>query len=170
MNITSDWDRKANFNDYKTFNIFPRDSANQTFINDFDWKRIQDAINVEMVVRGYTFQAENADMDVGVHILLKDKTDVRAYTDYYGGYGYGGYRYGYGYGGYGVGGSTTTISEYDYTQGTLILDVLDAKAKELLYQGIGVGTVKEGNVDREKRINKVIAQIFAPYPVKKIKS
>ncbi len=170
VNITSDWDREANFNDYKTFNILSRDSANQVIINDFDWKRIKDAIITEMTARGYTHQPDNGDLDVGIHILLQDKTDIRAYTDYYGGYGYGSYRWGYGYGPYGgMGGSTTTITEYDYTQGTLILNIMDAKEKSLLYQGIAVGTVKEGNSDREKRVNKVMTQVFAPYPVPKAK-
>ena len=84
---------------------------------------------------------------------MEDKTDIRAYTDYYGGYGYGGYGWGYGYGPYGgMGGATTTVSQSDYTQGTLILNVMDAKEKFLLYQGIAVGTVQEGNSDRERRI------------------
>jgi len=171
VNITSDWDRESDLNSYNTFNILPRDSSNHIMINDFDWQRIKDAIIDEMTARGYTHQSGEADMDVGIHILLEDKTDIRAYTDYYGGYGYGGYGWGYGYGPYGgVGGSTTTISEYDYTQGTLILDIIDVKAKALLYQGIAVGTLKEGNVDREKRIHKVMAQIFAPYPIPKKKS
>ena len=170
VNITSDWDREANFDDYKTFNILSRDSANQVIINDFDWRRIKDAIIVEMTARGYTHESDNGDLDVGIHILLQDKTDIRAYTDYYGGYGYGGYGWGYGYGPYGgMGGSTTTVSEYDYTQGTLILNVMDSKAKALLYQGIAVGTIEEGNADKEKRIHKVIGQVYAPYPVQKIK-
>ena len=170
VNITSDWDREANFDNYKTFKILPRDEANKAIINDFDWKRFQESITEEMNARGYTYQAENADLDVGIHILLEDKSDIRAYTDYYGTYGYGGYGWGYGYGPYGgIGGATTTVTQYDYTQGTLILNIMDAKEKQLLYQGIAVGTVKEGNVDREKRIHKVMAQVFAPYPVKKIK-
>ena len=170
VNITSDWDREANFNDYKTFNILSRDEANAAIINDFDWKRIKDAIIDEMTARGYKHQPDNGDLDVGIHIILEDKSDMRAYTDYYGGYGYGGYGWGYGYGPYGgMGGATTTVSQYDYTQGTLILDVFDAKQKLLLYQGIAVGTVKEGNTDREKRIHKVIGQVYAPYPVPKSK-
>jgi len=169
VNITSDWDREANFTEYKTFTILSRDEANKAIINDFDWKRIKEAITKEMTARGYTYQDADADLDVGVHILLEDKTDVRAYTDYYGGYGYGGYGWGYGYGPYGVGGATTTVTQTDYTQGTLILNVMDAKAKQLLYQGVAVGTVREGNVDREKRINNVIAKIYATYPVSKSK-
>jgi hypothetical protein len=124
-----------------------------------------------MTARGYKHQPDNGDLDVGIHILLEDKTDIRAYTDYYGGYGYGGYGWGYGYGPYGggMGGATTTISESDYTQGTLILNVMDSKARLLLYQGIAVGTVKEGNVDRERRIHKIIEKVYAPYPVPKSK-
>ena len=152
ISITSDWDRESNFTDYKTFSILPRDKANETMINDFDWKRIQEAITNEMTARGYTYQ-ESGDLDVGVHIILESKTDYTAYTDYYGAYGYRGYGWGYGYG---MGGATTTVAQTEYTQGTLILDVFDAKEKALMWEAIAVGTVKEGNVDREKRINKQI--------------
>jgi hypothetical protein len=169
VNVTSDWDREAKFTDYKTFGILKRDEANGAFINDFDWKRIEDSITSEMTARGYTLEYGETDLDVGVHILLENKTDVRAYTDYYGGYGYGGYRWGYGYGAYGMGGTTTTVTETDYTQGTLILNVMDAREKALIWQGIAVGTVKEGNVDREKRINKIIGQMYAQNPFKKQK-
>lgn len=166
VNVTSDWDREAKFSDFITFDILPRDEANQAIINDFDWKRLTDAITNEMKARGYSYQDNDADLDVGVHIILENKTDINAYTDYYGGYGYGGYGWGYGYGAYGT---TTTVTQTDYTQGTLILNVMDAREKRLLWQGIAVGTVKEGNSDREKRINSIIAKMYAQYPVKKTK-
>ena len=129
------------------------------YINDFDWKRIKDAIIEEMTCKRLYHQTKAKLIWILVFTFyLKDKTDITAYTDYYGGYGYG--RYGWGYGPYGVGGATTTVSEYDYTEGTLILDVLDTKAKSLLYQGIAVGTIKEGNVDREKRVHMVMGKSF----------
>ena len=83
------------------------------------------------------------------------------------GMGYGGY---YGYGpayGWGPSMSTahTTFNEYEYTVGTLVVDVYDAKNKKLIWEGVAQGTIDENPRGREENIKKVVAQIMARYPV-----
>jgi len=54
-----------------------------------------------------------------------------------------GYGYGYGYRRYGAWGGIpnnyTNVSEY--TEGTLIIDFVDAKTRKLVFRGIGKGTM-----------------------------
>jgi hypothetical protein len=48
------------------------------------------------------------------------------------------------------------------TEGTLFIDLIDAKKKELVWQGIGYLNQNRG--DKEKRINEFVAAILKQYP------
>ncbi|MEA1898720.1 MAG: DUF4136 domain-containing protein, partial [Bacteroidota bacterium] len=91
-------------------------------------------------------------------------------------YGYGGY-YGYGprYGwgpGYGMGNSTTTYNEYNYTVGTLIIDIYDAKAEQLIWESVGSKTITQDqdSAAKEQNIKKTANQMMYKYPVKPVKT
>jgi hypothetical protein len=82
------------------------------------------------------------------------------------GYGYG--RWGWG-GGYGMGSSTTSYSEDDYKEGTVVIDFYDSGTKNLVWQGILTKTVTENPQKREKTIPKAVNKLMYQYPVKPIK-
>jgi hypothetical protein len=69
----------------------------------------------------------------------------------------------------GMGTSTTTYSEQDYLQGTLVVDVFNKSEKKLIWQGVGQKTVDENPNTREKNAAKVAAAIMKPFPIKPIK-
>ena len=94
-----------------------------------------------------------------VHGRVDNETQVR--TDSFG-YGWG--RWGY-WGPYGMGGgATTTVSQVPV--GTLIIDLVDAKAKQLVWQGVGKDTLKPSASpeERDERVGKAMAKIFASFP------
>ena len=84
-----------------------------------------------------------------------------------GGLGWGGGFYnpwlfgpGFGWGG-GFGPNVSTR-----TEGSLYIDVIDTKNKELVWQGRGVGTLNNiKNIEKkEKRIKQFVAEILEKYP------
>ena len=78
---------------------------------------------------------------------------------------YGGfYDYGPGYG-WGGGHSTTTIQNYEYEVGTLVIDVVDTKEKKLIWESIGTGTVDENPQSREKKLPKKVQKIMSKFPI-----
>jgi hypothetical protein len=95
----------------------------------------------------------------------EQKTSVIAYTNYYG--GGAGRRYGRGHrgGGWGMGGSTTSYSESDYVQGTMVIDVFDNESTTLIWQGVGVGTVNSKPEKREKTLPKAVSAIMKDFPI-----
>jgi len=102
-------------------------------------------------------------------VTLKNETSYEAYTNHYGGWaGYGGgwgyYGFGYGYG-YGPGYSSTTITESNYEEGTLIIDFFNAADKKLIWQGIGSREVEYDLDKRDKKLPKNINQMLARFPV-----
>ena len=115
-------------------------------------KRIKESVNSQLAAKGYTQEATNPDFLTLYHTGAEDKVNV---TDY--GYGYG--RYGGWYGGGGV-------DVYQYKEGTLILDVIDAKSKQLVRRGFAQGTIDPDapTEKREKRLNEAVSRMLANFP------
>ena len=62
------------------------------------------------------------------------------------------------------------IDVYQYTQGTLVIDIVDAKTKTLVWRGSATGTVdgqQRSPEEMQQRVNNVVAQIMANFPPKK---
>jgi hypothetical protein len=102
-------------------------------------------------------------------LVSEQKTSKTAYTSYYGGGAGRGYGRGRRGGGWGMGGSTTTYSESDYVQGTMVIDIFDNESIDLIWQGVGVGTIKEKPEKREKSLPKSIAKILKDFPIAPVK-
>ena len=134
--------------------------------NDLDRKRIRDAFVSEFNARKMIYQETDADIAISLFIVVNQKTSTTAYTNSYGG---SSYRYGRGGRGWGGGHATTTYSESDYLQGTMVLDAFDVKSKELVWQGVASGTVKEKPEKREKAIPKTISKLMKKFPIAKVK-
>jgi hypothetical protein len=68
-----------------------------------------------------------------------------------------------------MGHSTTTYSQNDYLQGTMVVDVFDGESKEDVWQAVGVGTVTEKPEKREKSIPKTVKKVMKKFPIEPIK-
>jgi len=167
IKVVSDFDPSVDFTQYKTFEYYGWLEESDKLLNDLDKRRIEAAFGAEFEARGLKYVEEGGDIVVGLFIVAQQKTQTTAHTTQMGGYGggYGGY-YGYGPGwGWGGGHSTTTYSEYDYVEGTLVCDIYDKAKEQLVWEGIGTGTINEDPSNREQRINEAVNKIMAEYPV-----
>ncbi len=172
LKVTSDMDKTVDFTKYKTFQYYGWQKDSDKLLNDLDKKRIESAFGEEFKKRGLEYVKENGDLIVTLFIVTQKKTQTTANTTMMGGgapYGYYGGYYGYGPGwGWGMGHATTTYHTYDYEVGTLVVDVFDAKKKQLIWEGIGQDTIKDNTKNRDERIKKAVAAIMKEYPVKPI--
>lgn len=170
LTVTSDYDKTFDFNSHKTYSYYGWADNSDKILTPFDKERLEKSFADEFDKRGIKFQKEGGDLVVALYIVTQQKQETTATTTgaggMYGGYGgYGGYR-GYGPGwGWGGGMSTTNYSTYDYTVGTLVCDVFDAKEKKLIWEGTGQGTVDDNPQSREDNIPKSVAKIMAQYPI-----
>ncbi|UXP31790.1 DUF4136 domain-containing protein [Reichenbachiella agarivorans] len=162
--VKSDYNKDADFSKYKTYTFAGWEKNSSESVNDFDKKRILDALKSEFDSRGMTLAETGGDATITLFIVVDEKTSTTAYTTYNGGMGYGG-RWGWGYGAGGMGTSTTSYSENDYTEGTLVVDMYDTESKDLVWQGILTAVVKEKPEKREKGIPKKISKLMKTYPV-----
>lgn len=83
-----------------------------------------------------------------------------------GGYGYGP-RWGWGLGAGNVT-ATTTYSDDDYTEGTLVVDMYDVDSDKLVWQGILTSRVTEKPEKRDRTIPKNIKKLMKKFPVDKM--
>jgi len=169
IKVVADFDPSVDFAQYKTFEYYGWIEESDRVINDLDRRRIESAFGAEFEARGLEYVEEGGDLVVGLFIVAQQKTQTTAHTTQMGGYGggYGGY-YGYGPGwGWGGGGghSTTTFSDYDFVEGTLVCDIYDKANEQLVWEGIGTKTIIENPKNREQNISEAVKKIMAEYPV-----
>lgn len=155
IRVNSDYDKSVDFSQYKTY-AFHKRGIERVEISGLDKKRILNAIDVELRKKGMT-KSENPDLLVNIFTKERERIDV---DQYYAGWGYG---WGYGWNPYLWGGRTYVSS---YVEGTLYIDLIDAKKKELVWEGEGVGYLTENREKKESQINEFVAKILAQFPPK----
>jgi hypothetical protein len=151
--INMDYDHNVDFSQFKTFSYTKGTPVEDQLMDG----RIVSAIETEMSQKGLQKVDSNPDLVATYH--ASGKENKQYVTDSYG-YGYGaGWRWG-GYGGMG----TSTTREITYTQGTLVVDLYDAKKKELVWRGTGSDTVSDKSEKNVKLIADIVDEIFRQYP------
>lgn len=157
ISVYSDFDKSADFSQYKTYS-FNKNAIDRVQISSLDKKRIIQAIETELGKKGMT-KSENPDLIIGIFTKEKEQVDV---SNYYGGWGFGrGFGWGFGYNPYFWGGSPYMSTS---VEGTLFIDFIDNKKKELIWQGEGVGYLNQNRSEKEAVINEFVAKILMQYP------
>jgi hypothetical protein len=164
----TDIDRSADFNQYKTFGFGKPvvEVEDPAFRSGLIEDRIKSTLRQEFQKRGLTYAQKNPDLIVTYQTYTKEKS----YTDAYGymspyrfWYGPGFYRWGpafYPYRGYPYGGQRA----YNYTEGTLIVDINDRESGDHIWRGMVRGRVTESAL--QKQVDKAVKAIAKKYPVK----
>jgi hypothetical protein len=161
VKVTTDYDRSASFTGYKTYHIY--DVKGKSEVSQLNGDRIINAVMDNMNKKGFTGVAENPDLDVNVMTVTEQKKQVTANT-----YGYGGAYRPYGYWG-GTGSTTTTFNAYEYKNGSLIIDIIDAKTQKAIWQGVGNADIDGEVSNPDKFISDAVAKIMAEFPPKPAK-
>lgn len=154
VKVATDYDRNANFNEYKTF-AFYKTGIDKAEINDLDKRRILRAIEAELLAKGFT-KSENPDLLVS--LFTKSREKINIYNDNFGPYGYGWGWHPWYWNRY----NSTSVSRS--TEGALYVDLIDANKKELVWQGVGTGYLTQDMEKKELRIKEFVAKIMEKYP------
>jgi Domain of unknown function (DUF4136) len=157
QDVKTDFDKAYNFAGPKTYAI----KIGTTWGNDLSQRRVLTEIDEAITGKGWKKVNEGqADIQVVLHGATEVKRTANTfYSGDMGGYGYG-YR-GFG-GGMGMGSSTTTVSEYKV--GTLVVDMFDAKSKNLVFRGIAEDEISDKADKNAKKLDKASAKLFKDFP------
>ena len=153
VSVYSDYDKSVNFEQYKTYAYY-KQGIDKAEISDLDKRRILRAIDNALMAKGFT-KSDSPDLLINIFTKTKEEVNVNQFSA---GWGYG---WGWGWNPYLMyGGPTVTTS----TQGTLFIDFVDAKKKELVWQGEGVGELTRNVDNKDERIAEFVNKIIAQYP------
>ena len=154
VSVNADYDKKANFNGYKTY-AYLRAGIDKAEISDLDKKRILNAIDEVMLTKGFS---KSETPDVLVSIFTKERERVDVHQNFGFGMGWG---WGWGWNPFwGMGYNRI----YTTPEGTLFIDIIDAKTKELVWQGEGTGYLTKDVNQKDERIKEFVDKILAQYP------
>lgn len=155
QDVKVDFDKSADFAALKTFSTKLGTSWN----NQIGEKRVMEEIDASLTEKGWKKVDANPDAIVVVHGATSTK---RSLNTFYSGGGYGGYGYrGWG-GGMGMGTATTTESEY--TVGTLVVDIFNAKSKALVFRGTASDELSDKADKNAKKLDKATNKMFKDFP------
>ena len=92
--------------------------------------------------------------------MTKTQKTLETFYDGFSGGGWG-WR---GFGGYGNSFGDSTTTEHDYKEGTLVVDIFDAKLKQLIWRGSAEDALSESAAKNEKNLDKGVAKMFKEFP------
>jgi hypothetical protein len=143
ISVRTDYDHEADFDKYQTFKWMPdpKKRVGRDKTDSLLDKRIRRAVEREMETKGYRFvKRSKTDAGIVYHIAVRNKVDIDRY-------GYWGRR----------------VHVRRYKEGSIIIDIVDTKTKELVWRGVAQGTVSYLQGDPE-RVNEAVSKIFEEYP------
>ena len=164
----TDMSHETDFNQYHTFgwSTATVNVDNPIYKSGLISKNIRKNVKDQFEKHGLVYTAKDPDLLVSYETFTKEKQQM--YSNYYGGYPYmyGMYYRGFPmmwgypympYGGYGG-----PANRY-FTEGTLIIDITDARTNEQVWRGAVKGNVSDVKV-LSKSIDKGVKAIMKKYP------
>jgi len=126
-------------------------------VNSINNRALRDDLTQAFEGRGYTPGGDNADFAVAYYASTQDKLDV-TYFDY--GYPF----WPHWWRGYGFGYRRPAAQITEYDQGTVIVDVIDPKSKQLLWRGQGTADVSRDPAKYRKELARTVKAIVDKFP------
>ncbi len=160
--IRSSYDDASDFSQFKSYNFYADAGPETTSYQSMFSQSMVTAITLEMETRGYE-KSNDPDLLVNFNARLQDKTKVTTSPSMHTGgyYGYRGGHYG-AWGGYGYG-TDTHVSQY--TEGTVNIDLVDAKNKRLVWEAVSVGRITEKKLENmQENVRNGVPEFFDFYP------
>ena len=150
QHVNTDYDRNANFSQYKTYSWEAVKTRDQLNID-----RIKNAVDAQLTAKGYTQLPTGGSVSL---VAIEATQNKQTLNTFYNGFG-GGWRW---RGGFGGGDSTTYVDNYKV--GTLVLDMFDSQTKKLVWRGSASDTLSDKADKNIKNLNKGVQKMLKDFP------
>jgi hypothetical protein len=155
VSVKHDYDRGVDFQAYKTYAWSETEMPDDELAkNPLVKKRVQLAVDKVLGSKGYSLtETDQADFVVVAHAGIKERMRIQDYG-----------RYGWYDPWWGPYGGRVDVSYYE--EGTLVIDIVDAKKKELVWRGTATGIVRKYAKPEKMQedINEDAGKILAGFP------
>jgi len=161
--IHTNYDKSLDFSAYKTFGFVSGLGTEREGYSTFITNNFKRAVSNELEARGYTYAKEGSDLLVNFSTNVRHESAVQTFPAQGMGPGYYDYRTGM----Y----ATPTFGDQvfvdHYSVGTVNVDIVDAKRKQLIWSGLAEGVLSEETMRNPgPAIHRVVTMLFDNYPVK----
>jgi hypothetical protein len=152
----------AEFASYSTFGFPEQTGTDRGGYSTLVTSYFKAAVRDQMEQRGYHYVDENPDLLVNFYAKVHERTETRTEPTFSAAYGYYGYRYGL-YNAWPL--YDNDVRTVTYPVGTANVDVVDARKKQMIWEGIAQGRVRDADMDNPREaISSVVTQLFARFP------
>lgn len=162
--VETDHQAGFDFASLKTFSVAEtkQEAKENILISPFTLSHIHAALESELGKRYQPGAADSKpDFIVSYHVVVEEKIDPRSYNDLYGFGYYGvGYRYPRPY----FLGTNTGLRVYN--QGSLIIDIVDAKTDKPIWRGVSEKRLSRGMAPQQQRevLSNAVVEVLAQFP------
>lgn len=156
IRVKYDYDQNLDFSGYHTYDWVtrpkghPADAREAMLKNDLLEQRIKSAVNKTLAEKGLSQVSDSPDIFVAYHTGVEDKIKVVNWGYTYPSHYWGGRR----------------VDVYQYEEGTLIIDFIDAKSKRLVWRASASATLSKRAKPEEmdKNIKRAVSKMLSPFP------
>ena len=144
--VQSDYDRSFRFSELKTFSFAnQRRAATDPLASDtLNDGRIRNGLESQLIDSGFRIETERPDFVIAYYVTTKNKLNVQDF-------GYGPPRW--------FGSRDIRVNQY--SEGTLMVDFIDARTNQVIWRGRASGTLELKGVD--KKISKSVEKLIKQY-------
>ena len=155
VTATADFDPEASFTDYEVYQWMRRPPQENTGVESVYRRRVQNRIRANtdsiLAVKGYREVATDPDFWVVYLVGAEGKLDIQS-SPMYGSYGmvWGG-----------------EVGTTEYTEGTVIIDVVDAQSNQLVWRGRAIAKIYEEQLrpdEVDALVLEAVRQILERFP------
>ena len=150
--IASDWDHSTQFSTFHSFALIvrPHPSTGSVLAE----QRTYDAIRQELTNKGFTYVTDLPRADFAVDFLIgaQDRLDVTSFPGHWGP---------------GLGWWGNDIDVRQYQEGTLAIDVFDARSRRAVWHGSAKKELSQSEIEHsEAPIQEAVTAVLANFPPK----
>jgi hypothetical protein len=146
---------------YNTFGFPEQTGTDRGGYSTLVTSHFKNAVSRQMEMRGYRYVDQNPDLLINFYANVRERTELRS-RPFSPAFGYYGYRYGL-YGAWPL--YDRDIDTVTYPIGTANVDVVDARQKQLIWEGVAEGRVRDEDMrNPQQAIDRVVTQLFAQFP------
>ena len=147
--VKSTTQQGVELNGYRSFTIADNGKDYLPQLSPVQKNQIENAIAKEIdAISPDNLGVTGTDILVNYFVVVDSKQDLETYTNYYGRRWRN---------------QIVQVDVRDYKEGTLIIDFIDAKTKQVVWNGSTTSTVTNNSIELEKKINNAVSSIFEQF-------